>query len=240
MKNKIYEGSSKILYQAEDEYTLLMSFTDNLRLAGGSAIEISGKGVINNVISSFLMNRLDLIGIENHFIEKINMREQVVQFVDMCPIQVCVSTIARGRYVKDFGMEEGFVMDSPVMDFLIRSHELKYPPINENQMLAFNWVGEKELKEIKEKSLRIHDYLSGIFAGIGIRLVECKLEFGMVFNGEEFFVMLADEITPDTCRLWDMDTNRKFGIEAVEAKQDENPIVSYKTILDRLGIKVGE
>lgn len=236
MKNKIHEGSSKILYQSNDEYTLLMSFTDNLRLADGSNIEISGKGSINNLISAFLMNRLDMIGIENHFIEKVNMREQTVQFVDICPIQICVSTIACNRYVRDFGMEEGFVMDMPVIDFLIKSHELKYPPINEDQLIGFNWITKTELKELKTKSLRIHDYLSGIFAGIGIRLVECKLEFGRVFNGEEFFMMLADEITPDNCRLWDINTNQKFGIEAIESKQGGDYISSYKTILERLKI----
>jgi phosphoribosylaminoimidazole-succinocarboxamide synthase len=181
-----------------------------------------------------------MIGIENHFIEKVNMREQLVQFVDIYPIQVCVSTIACGRYVKDFGIEEGFVMDSPVMDFLIKSHDLKYPPINEHQILNFNWITRHELKQMKHQALRVHDYLSGIFTGAGIRLVECKLEFGRVFNGEDFLVMLADEITPDNCRLWDLNTNYKFGIEAVEANQDNNHIESYQTVLERLRIPTTE
>jgi len=239
MKKKIYQGSSKILYRSEEDFTIIMAFTDSIKLEDGRIFDISGKGIINNKISSFIMKKLDMVGIENHLIEKINMREQLIQYVDILPIQLSVSTIACGRYVKEFGMEEGYVFDSPIIDFRIQNRELKHPIINEHQIIGFGWLAKEELKELKNKATRIYDFLTGLFAGVGIRLVECQLEFGRVFQDEDFIIMLADEISLDNCRLWDMSTNEKLSFEAIE----DDPITAIKTyqkVLQRFNISHNE
>lgn len=235
MKEKIYQGSSKTLYQSNDDYSLLMYFGDNIRLGNKNSVEISGKGVITNSISSFIMQKLDMVGIENHFIEKVNMRQQLIHFVDIFPIQVHISTVACGRYVSDFGIEEGLVFDSPVIDFRVKNSVLSYPVIGEDQMVNFGWLTDQELSGLKGKATRVHDFLSGLFAGIGIRLVECRLEFGRVFEGEDFIIMLADEISPDNCRLWDIETNEKLSFEIAE-DNPEKIISAYQEVRRRLKI----
>ena len=233
MKKKLYEGSSKILYSSEEDFLLVMAFSDKATLENGEIINISGKGVLNNNISAFLMNKLEMIGIENHFIEKINMREQLIQYVDVFPVQVIISSVACGRFVKEFGMDEGYVFDKPIIDFRVRSREFKYPIVNEHQILNFGWLANDEIKAIKQQVVRIYDFLSGLFIGVGIRLVECKLEFGRVSNGEECIVMLADEISPDNCRLWQVNSNEKLGFELLE-KEPNKAFESYQLIADRL------
>jgi phosphoribosylaminoimidazole-succinocarboxamide synthase len=151
MKEKIYTGSSKTLYQADEDYALIMSFNDTLKLQDKSSIVISGKGAINNSISAFLMQKLELIGVETHFIQKNNMRQQLIQFVDVYPVQVHVSSLASGRYVTDFGMEDGFVFDSPIIDFRVKNGDLNYPIINEHQIYSFSWLSKKEIKNLKFK-----------------------------------------------------------------------------------------
>jgi len=236
MKEKIYTGSSKTLYQADEDYALIMSFNDTLKLQDKSSIVISGKGVINNSISAFLMQKLELIGVETHFIQKNNMRQQLIQFVDVYPVQIYVSSLASGRYVTDFGMEDGFVFDSPIIDFRVKNGDLNYPIINEHQIYSFSWLSEKEIKNLKKVAIRVHDFLTGLFAGIGIRLVDIKLEFGRVFNGEEYIIMLTDEISPDTCKLWDMYNNEKLCYEIAETNPDLI-ISAYQEVLKRLNIK---
>lgn len=236
MKEKIYTGSSKTLYQADEDYALIMSFNDTLKLQDKSSIVISGKGVINNSISAFLMQKLELIGIETHFIQKNNMRQQLIQFVDVYPVQIYVSSLASGRYVTDFGMEDGFVFDSPIIDFRVKNGDLNYPIINEHQIYSFSWLSEKEIKNLKKVAIRVHDFLTGLFAGIGIRLVDIKLEFGRVFNGEEYIIMLTDEISPDTCKLWDMYNNQKLCYEIAQTNPDD-VINAYQEVLKRLNIK---
>lgn len=235
MREKIYQGFSKTLYQSDNDYSLLMYFGDNIRLNDKDSIEVSGKGVITNSISSFIMQKLDMVGIENHFIEKINMRQQRVQFVDILPIQVHISTVACGRYVSDFGIEEGLVFELPVIDFRVKNSALNYPVIGEYQMVNFGWLSDQELATLKNKAIRIHDFLCGLFAGVGIRLVECKIEFGRVFEEDDAIIMLADEISPDNCRLWDIETNEKLSFEV--AKDNPERILSaYQEVQRRLKI----
>jgi len=236
MKEKIYTGSSKTLYQADEDYALIMSFNDTLKLQDKSSIVISGKGAINNSISAFLMQKLELIGVETHFIQKNNMRQQLIQFVDVYPVQVHVSSLASGRYVTDFGMEDGFVFDSPIIDFRVKNGDLNYPIINEHQIYSFSWLSKKEIRDLKKVAIRVHDFLTGFFAGIGIRLVDIKLEFGRVFNGEDYIIMLTDEISPDTCKLWDIYNNEKLCYEIAETNPDF-VINAYQEVLKRLNIK---
>lgn len=237
MKEKLYQGSSKTLYQSSEDFAFIMAFSDKLTLETGEILEISGKGVLNNNISAYLMTKLAMVGIDNHLIKKLNMREQLIQSVDIFPIQIAVSTVACGRFVKDFSIEEGYVFDRPIIDFRVRSSELKHPIINEHQIVNFGWLTSEEIRKIKHQALRTHDFLSGLFSSIGIRLVECVLEFGRVFNGEEFIIMLADEITPDNCRLWNMNNNEKLGIELISSDQ-EKALKSYQLIANLLKDKI--
>ena len=235
MNEKIYKGTSKTLYQSDEDYALIMSFDDTLKKDNKEIIDISGKGVINNNISAYIMQKLDLIGVENHFIQKNNMRQQLVQFVDVYPIQIHICTVACGRYVTDFGMEDGFVFESPIMDFRVKNKDLNYPIINESQIISFGWLSKGELRDLKNKATRVHDFLSGLFATAKIRLVDIKLEFGRVFNGEDFITMLIDEVSPDTCKLWDMETNEKLCYEIAE-EDPEKVIPAYQEIVKRLNI----
>ena len=236
MKEKIYKGSTKTLYQSDEEYALIMSFDDRLKISKDETIEISGKGAINNAISAYILKKLEMIGIDTHLIEKTNMRQQLVQFVDVYPVQLHLCTLACGRYVTDFGMEDGYVFESPMIDFRIKNKELNYPIINESQIISFGWMSKFELREIKNKAIRIHDFLAGLFATANIRMVDVKLEFGRVFNGDEFMTMLVDEISPDTCRLWDMDSNEKLCSDV--AQEDTSKVIeAYQEVLKRLRIK---
>ncbi len=231
-RQKLYEGSSKIIFQTEEEEsTVTMFFKDDLKY-NDEVKTISGKGVINNSISSFLMEKLDLVGIENHFIEKSNMREQEVQILDIIPLQVRVSNVAVGDYVTKFGVQEGYLFDEPMLEFKVKNPETKYPSINETQIVGFNWMMPFEVKEMKRSARRVNDFLCGFFAGLGFRLVECRLEFGRVFNGEDFILMLADEITPESCKLWDLKTNQKFDIETIFKSDDAIEI--YKSLSKRI------
>ncbi len=234
-RDKIYEGSSKSLYLSEDEYSLILSFNDKLSQSSNKEINAAGKGSINNTISVYLMQQLEMIGVENHLIKKINMHQQLIQQVDVYPIQVYVNNIAHGRYVSEFGMEEGFVFDSPIIDYRIKNKKLNYPAINESQILSFDWMTPDEIKDMNLKAGRVYDFLSGLFVSIGIRLVSVKLEFGRVFNGESFSSMLIDEISPDTCVLWDIETNKKLCFEV--ASEDIKQIIPvYKEVMKRLNI----
>lgn len=232
MRNKIYKGSSKTLYQAEEDHALIMSFDDSIKLKNGKILTILGKGVINNTISAYIMSRLDMIGIENHLIEKINMRDQLVQYVDIIPIELSVCNVACGRYVSDFGIEEGYVFDHPIIDFRIKNNLLKHPVINEHQIISFGWLTEEEITILKTKAIRIYDFLTGLFIGLGMRLVKCTLEFGKVYNGEDFTILLADEISLDNCRLWDIKTNEKLSLENNDPNLEE-ALLLYQNVMKR-------
>lgn len=231
LKQKIYEGSSKIVYQLEDEYLLIQFFKDGLKAPNGEVIQIPGKGVVNNTISAFIMEKLGTIGIDNHLVKKLNMREQLVKAAHVFPVQVLIANIACGRYVKDFGIEEGCVFDSPMVDFRMRNGS--YPVINEDQILNFNWMSLDEIKLLKSRACRINDFLAGMFSVVGLRLVECRLEFGRAIDADgEVVMMLVDEVTPDTCSLWDTETNQRFDYESIVTSA--NAMGIYQEIAHRL------
>ena len=235
-KEKVYEGSSKILYVTEEEYTLIQFFKDDHVLGSGDIVQIPGKGIIKNSISAFLMEAMKLANIPNHLIEKLNMREQRIALVDLIPVQICVANVACGRYATEFGIEEGFVFDTPMIDFRVKNSEQGNPVTNEQQIAGFGWTFDEEIKELKAAAVRVSDFLIGLFAGAGIRMVECQLEFGRGFDGNGYVLILADEITPDSCRLWDIETNRRLDFEAPTASAEE-VIAVYQEVAKRLGIK---
>lgn len=236
-RKKLYEGSTKILYQTEEDSTLIQFFKDDFVLNKKKKIEIDGKGAMNNSISAFIMQKLDLVGISTHLIEKINMREQCVQVVDVLPIQVEVSNISYGRYVTQFGIKEGYVFNRPLVDFMVKNIANELPIINENQIMSFGWLTKKEIDFLTRQSIRVNDFLSGLFAGHSMRLVSCKLEFGKVFSENQSVLMLADEISPDNCRIWDMNTNEKIDYEYV-IKNPDKATYPYKEITKRLKLNL--
>lgn len=234
-RQKIFDGSSKTVFQIlEDEGTLVLFFKDEFKF-NGEITNISGKGIINNSISTFMMEKLDLVGIDNHLIEKSNMREQVVQILDIIPVQVKVSNVAVDNYVSCYGVQEGYLFNDPMIEFKVKNPVTGNPTINETQMVGFNWMLPYEVKQLKKAARRVNDFLAGFFAGCGLRLVECNLEFGRVFNGEDFILMLADEITPESCRLWDLHSNQKFDLETIASS--DKPLDLYKEIAKRIGAK---
>ncbi|PCJ24954.1 MAG: phosphoribosylaminoimidazolesuccinocarboxamide synthase [Rickettsiales bacterium] len=232
-KDLIYKGSTKSLYHHEKEHMLKMSFEDTLKTSAKDLIEIPGKGIINNSISSYIMQQLDLIGVATHFVKKENMRQQTIQHTDIYPIQIHIATVASGRYVTDFGMEPGLIFETPLIDFRVKNKKIGYPPVNESQIMHFGWLYKEEIEDLKTRAMRVHDFLYGLFAGVQIRMIDVKLEFGRVYDEENFMIMLADEISPDTCRLWDMNSNEKLSYEIAE-EDPEKILPAYQEVLRRL------
>ena len=237
-RKKLYEGSSKILYHTDDETTLVQFFKDTIVLPDKTKIELAGKGVVNNSISAYLMEKLNLVGISTHFIEKVNMREQKIQIVEVLPIRVIVTNLAHGRYVSQFGIQEGYVFNYPMMDFQVKNSDNGNPLINEYQIKQFNWMNKYELKILRQQSIRVNDFLSGIFAKSGLRLVSCELEFGRVICDDDIMLMLSDEISPDTCRIWDISSNEKMDSESIKLGANKlgskKDLKIYETVLKRL------
>lgn len=232
---KMHEGKEKILYYNEEEYALTEHFKDYILLPDGSPFEVSGVGVLRNSISAFLFEKLDLIAVEHHFIEKINMREQIVQMADIIPLKVSISYLACGRYVTEFGMEEGSVFDKPMMNFFFQSKEGFSPIVNEEQILHLCYMNKYAMEDIKALCYRAGDFLAGLFGGVGIRMVEVTFTLGTVFDGNEFVILIADEISPANCRLWDLKDNSKLDFEHIMHNPDDTMCV-YQEIIKRFGI----
>lgn len=235
-RKQIYEGKAKILYEGPDPGTLVQYFKDDATAFNAQKrATLSGKGVLNNRISEYLMLRVGEIGVPTHFIKRLNMREQLIKKVEIIPVEVVVRNVMAGSLAKRLGVEEGLELPRPIVDFHYKSDELGDPQITEDHIYAFNWATPEEMQDIVGLSLRINDFLMGVFAAIGIRLVDFKLEFGRLFEGEGYRVVLADEICPDTCRLWDMKTGEKMDKDRFR-RDLGNVVEYYQEVAKRLGI----
>jgi phosphoribosylaminoimidazole-succinocarboxamide synthase len=196
---------------------------------------ITGKGVINNRISEYLMTRLGEQGVPTHFLRRLNMREQLVREVEIVPLEVVVRNIAAGSLSKRFGIVEGTQLPRSIIEFYYKSDELGDPMVSEEHITAFGWATPQEIDDIVALSLRINDFLSGLFLGVGLKLVDFKLEYGRHFENEEMRIVLADEISPDSCRLWDIKTNEK--LDKDRFRQDLGQVAeAYQEVARRLGI----
>ncbi len=196
---------------------------------------ITGKGVINNRISEYLMTRLAEIGVPTHFVRRLNMREQLVREVEIIPVEVVVRNIAAGSIAERFGIAEGTPLPRSIVEYYYKSSELNDPMITEEHITAFGWAVPQDLDEMMSMALRINDYLSGLFLGISIRLVDFKIEFGRLWEDDQMRIVLADEVSPDSCRLWDMATNEKLDKDRFRrnlGKVEE----AYQEVARRLGI----
>ncbi len=204
---KIYEGKAKILYKTEDPDILWQSFKDDATAFDGiKKGTIIGKGVANNTISSNLFKLLKEHGIESHFMEKVSNTEMLVKNVEIVMVEVVVRNISTGSLCRRYGVAEGIVFEKPIVELYFKNDELHDPLMNDDHVVALGLADQEELATMKNQALRINEILKEFFSTIGIKLVDFKLEFGR-FHGQ---IILADEISPDTCRFWEMGTNRKL------------------------------
>ena len=235
-RRKVYEGKAKVLFEGPEPGTLVQYFKDDATAFNNKKQGIiTGKGVLNNRISEYLMTRLSEVGVPTHFVRRLNMREQLVREVEIIPVEVVVRNIAAGSLSKRFGMEEGTPLPRSVVEYYYKSDELDDPMVSEEHITAFGWATPQDMDEIMSMALRVNDFLSGLFLGVGIRLVDFKLEFGRLWEGDQMRIVLADEISPDSCRLWDIETNEKMDKDRFRrdlGKVEE----AYQEVARRLGI----
>tara|TARA_X000000950_G_scaffold264044_1_gene336889 strand:+ start:319 stop:1074 length:756 start_codon:yes stop_codon:yes gene_type:complete len=235
-KKKIYEGKAKIIFQGDKPNTLIQYFKDDATAFNNQKKGlIQGKGVINNLISELLMKRLGEINIPNHLIKRINMREQLVYNLEIIPLEIVVRNVAAGSLTKRLGIKEGKLLNRPLVEFYLKNDQLNDPLVSEEHIVTFGWASNDEIEEILSLSLRINDFLLGFFLSKKIRLIDLKLEFGKFWDGEESILMLGDEISPDNCRLWDLNTNKKLDKDRFREDLEEID-TAYKEVAHRLGV----
>ena len=229
---KLYEGKAKIVYAGPDKGTAIQHFKDHATAFNNlKKSTIEGKGVLNNRISEHILKNLEQIGIKTHLIKRINMREQLIRLVEIIPIEFIIRNIATGSLTKRLGIKDGTVLEKPLLEFCYKNDELGDPLIAREHIYTFNWASVIQLDYITEQCHRINDFMQGMFRGIGIKLVDFKLEFGTV-NGK---IILADEISPDTCRLWDIKSDEKLDKDRFR-KDLGNLIPAYEEVARRLNI----
>ncbi|MCZ6587628.1 MAG: phosphoribosylaminoimidazolesuccinocarboxamide synthase [Alphaproteobacteria bacterium] len=235
-RRKIYEGKAKVLFEGPEPGTIVQHFKDDVTAFNNQKHDIiTGKGVLNNRISEYLMMRLGEVGIPTHFVRRLNMREQLVREVEIIPVEVVVRNVAAGSICKRFGLEEGSSLPRSIVEYYYKSDDLGDPLISEEHITAFGWASPAEIDDMLSLSLRINDFLTGLFLGIGLRLIDFKLEYGRLYQDDQVRVVLADEITPDGCRLWDTETNEIMDKDRF--RRDLGGVAeAYQEVARRLGI----
>jgi len=235
-RRRIYEGKAKVLFEGPEPGTLVQYFKDDTSAFNNQKKGvITGKGVLNNRISEYLMSRLGEIGVPTHFVRRLNMREQLIREVEIIPIELVVRNVAAGSLSRRFGIPEGTPLPRSIIEYYYKSDELGNPMVSEEHITAFGWAAPQDLDDMVALALRVNDYLSGLFLGIGLRLVDFKLEFGRLWENEDMRIVLADEISPDNCRLWDIKTNEK--LDKDRFRQDLGKVEeAYQEVARRLGI----
>ncbi|MEO1198023.1 MAG: phosphoribosylaminoimidazolesuccinocarboxamide synthase [Pseudomonadota bacterium] len=239
-RRKIYEGKAKILYEGPEPGTIVQHFKDDATAFNAKKMErIDGKGVLNNRISEYLFTQLNQIGVPTHFIRRLNMREQLIREVEIIPLEVVVRNVAAGSLSKRLGIEEGTQLPRSIIEFYYKNDELGDPIVSEEHITAFGWATPQEIDDIMALSIRVNDFLVGLFLGTGIRLVDFKLEFGRHYENDMVRIVLADEISPDSCRLWDIDSDNK--LDKDRFRQDLGGLIeAYTEVARRLGIMVDQ
>src|SRR5215469_16681903 len=235
-RRMIYEGKAKILYEGPEPGTLIQYFKDDTTAFDATKKAVlDGKGVLNNRISEYLMTQLAAIGVPTHFVKRVNMREQLVKEVEIIPLEVVVRNIAAGSLSKRLGIEEGTPLPRSIIEYYYKNDQLHDPWVSEEHITAFGWASPQDLDDIVNLTIRINDFLSGLFLGAGIKLVDFKVEFGRLWENDYMRIVLADEISPDSCRLWDAQTNNK--LDKDRFRRDLGGVVeAYSEVARRLGI----
>ncbi len=235
-RRMIYEGKAKILYEGPEPGTIVQYFKDDATAFNAKKKDvIDGKGVLNNMLSEFFMSGLNSIGVPTHFIKRINMREQLIKAVEIIPLEVVVRNIAAGQMSERLGMKEGTPLPRPIVEFYYKDDSLNDPLVTEDQIVAFQWANPQDLDEMVAMALRVNDFLSGVMYGVGIKLVDFKIEIGRVFDGDFARLIVADEISPDSCRLWDIETGEKLDKD-VFRRDLGNLADAYTEVATRLGV----
>ena len=233
---KLYEGKAKIVYASSEKNLVIQHFKDDATAFNNKKKSvIDGKGILNNRISEHILTYLSQVGIKNHLVKRLNMREQLIKRVEIIPIEFVVRNIATGSLTNRLGIEEGTVLDSTLIEYCLKNDKLGDPIISKEHIYTFKWATRREIEKIDRQLLRINDFLVGLFRGIGIKLVDFKVEFGRYKNNSKNEILLADEISPDTCRLWDMNTEKKLDKDRFR-KNLGNLIEAYQEVAKRLGI----
>ena len=235
-RTRIYEGKAKILYEGPEPGTLIVHYKDDATAfnAQKKAV-IDGKGVLNNRISEMIFTRLNELGLPTHFLKRLNMREQLVREVEIIPLEVVVRNVAAGSLAKRLGIDEGTALPRSIIEFYYKKDELNDPMVSEEHITAFNWATPQEIDDMMHLAIRINDFMSGLFLGIGIKLVDFKVEFGRLYENDMMRIVLADEISPDSCRLWDIKTQDK--LDKDRFRRDMGGLVeAYQEVAKRLGI----
>ena len=232
---KLYEGNAKIIYEGPEKGTGIQHFKDDATAFNNQKkATVEGKGVLNNRISEHILKNLNQIGIKTHLLKRLNMREQLIELCEIYPVEFIVRNIATGSLTKRLGIADGTVLKNPLVEFSYKNDDLGDPFISKEHILEFEWIeSTKTLDTIINKCLRINDFMQGMFRGVGIKLVDFKLEFGKSNNNKE--LLLADEISPDTCRLWDVSSEKKLDKDRFR-KDLGNIIQAYQEVARRLGI----
>ena len=237
-REKLYEGKAKILYKGPDAGTLIQYFKDDATAFNAQKKAVlDGKGALNNLISAHLFPALGALGIPHHFIERISDREQLIKQVQIVPIEVIIRNVAAGSICSRLGLTEGAPLPKTLIEFCLKDDALGDPIIAAEHIDVLGLATPFEMDEIVEMSLRINDFLSGLFMAIGVKLIDFKLEFGRLENEDGVQIVLADEISPDNCRLWDSDTDKKMDKDRF--RRDLGGLVeAYSEIARRLGLSL--
>jgi len=235
-RRRIYEGKAKVLFEGPQPGTLVQYFKDDATAFNNQKRGvITGKGVLNNRISEYLMVRLAEMGIPTHFVRRLNMREQLVREVEIIPIELVVRNVAAGSISKRLGIDEGEALPRPIIEYYLKNDELGDPMVCEEHITAFGWANTQDLDDMVQLALRVNDFLSGLFLGVGLKLVDFKLEFGRLWEDEEMRIVVADEISPDSCRLWDIETNER--LDKDRFRRDMGKVEeAYQEVARRLGV----
>ena len=231
-KGLLYEGKAKKIFETDHQDVFWIEYKDDATAFNGEKKDkITGKSRLNNLITSKIFEVLKKEGINNHFIKKLSDTEQLVQKVTIVPLEVVVRNVIAGSLSKRLGMEEGIQLEAPVIEFYYKDDDLGDPLINEDHIRLLNIATPEQLQTMRSIALKVNQFLIQLFQDVNVRLVDFKLEFGVTGNGE---ILLADEISPDTCRLWDIHTNQKFDKDLFR-RNIGSLTEGYEEILTRLG-----
>jgi phosphoribosylaminoimidazole-succinocarboxamide synthase len=235
-RRRIYEGKAKVLYEGPEPGTLIQHFKDDATAFNAKKHQvIDGKGVLNNRISEYIFQHLNNIGVPTHFIRRLNMREQLIKEVEIIPLEVVVRNVAAGSLATRLGIEEGTQLPRSIIEFYYKNDGLNDPMVSEEHITAFGWASPQEIDDIMALAIRVNDFLSGLFLGVGIRLVDFKMETGRLWEGDLMRIVVADEISPDSCRLWDVKSSDKMDKDRF--RRDLGGLVeAYTEVARRLGI----
>ena len=235
-RKKIYEGKAKTLFEGPEPGTIVQYFKDDATAYNAQKRDvIEGKGVLNNMLSEYFMLGLTNVGIPNHFLKRINMREQLVRACEIVPLEVIVRNYAAGSMAQRLGMDEGTQLPRPIVEYCLKDDKLGDPLVTEEHIAAFGWASQQDMDDILSLALRVNDFLSGVMYGVGIRLVDFKIEIGRIWDGDYMRLIVADEISPDSCRLWDVQTGQKFDKDVF--RRDLGDLAdAYTEVARRLGV----